>query len=32
MTAVQYMMTPRSEKTEIGDGQNIMEYDGVNRL
>lgn len=32
MIAVQYMMTPRSEKTEIGDGQNIMEYDGVNRL
>lgn len=32
MTSVQYMMTPRSEKTEIGDGQNIMEYDGVNRL
>lgn len=32
LIAVRYVMTPRSEKTEIGDGQNIMEYDGVNRL
>lgn len=32
LIAVRYVMTPRSEKTEIGNGQNIMEYDGVNRL
>ena len=32
LIAVQYMMTPRSEKTDIGDGQNIVEYEGVNRL
>lgn len=32
LIGVQYLMTPRSEKTEIGEGRTIMEYDGVNRL
>lgn len=32
LIAVQYVMTPRSEKTEIGDGQSIAEYEGVNKL
>lgn len=32
LIAVRYMMTPRSGKTEIGDGESIVGYDGVNRL
>lgn len=32
LIALQYIMTPRSEKTEIGEGQNISGFDGVNRL
>jgi len=32
LISIRYMMTPRSEKTEIGDGQSIVEYDGVNKL
>lgn len=32
LIAIRYLMTPRSEKTEIGDGQNIAEYEGVNKL
>lgn len=29
---VGYFLTPRSEKTEIGEGQNIFNEEGVNRL
>ncbi|MBD5257907.1 MAG: hypothetical protein HDS52_04375 [Barnesiella sp.] len=32
LIAVQYILTPRSEKTEIGEGQNISHIEGVNRL
>lgn len=29
---MQYLLTPRSEKTEIGDGESINNMEGVNRL
>lgn len=32
LIAVRYLLTPRSEKTEIGEGQNINNLEGVNRL
>lgn len=32
LIALQYILTPRSEKTEIGEGQSITGFDGVNRL
>lgn len=32
LIAMQYFLTPRSEKTEIGEGQSINNMEGVNRL
>ncbi|MDD6889432.1 MAG: hypothetical protein PUD39_04150 [Bacteroidales bacterium] len=32
LISLQYVMTPRSEKTEIGEDQNISNIEGVNKL